>query len=166
MFFSSEVHWSQPENKLWFPARYLEANIIQRYGDLVELLTLFPNDFVPPPYGARALSEEVRSIYVHARANAEPLPTIEKLAQHFGYSTATFRRRLNEEGVSADSLKDESRRDRACEYLRDSNLTVEEIAYRLGFSCIKTFRSAFTRWTGQTPTGFRKDASSRDPVRL
>lgn len=157
MFFSSEVHWSQPENKLWFPARYLEANTIQRYGDLLELLTLFPNDFVPPSYGTRALSEEVRSIYVHALANAEPLPTIEKLAQHFGFSTATFRRRLNEEGVSAETLKDESRRDRACEYLRDTNLIVGEIAYRLGFSCLKTFRSAFTRWTGQTPTGFRKD---------
>jgi AraC-like DNA-binding protein len=158
MFFPSEVRWSQPDTTLSFPARFLEARIVQNYDGLVELLKLFPNDFTSPSFGARKLSDDVRLVYVDSLAKGAPPPTIEKMARRFGLSEATLRRRLNEEGVSAEVVKDECRRERACDYLRETALTIEDIAGRLGFSCAKTFRDAFIRWTGQSPSSFRKMA--------
>jgi AraC-like DNA-binding protein len=47
------------------------------------------------------------------------------------------------------------RRDIAIRYLRDTDLTVEDIAESLGFSDAANFRHAFRRWTKAAPHEFR-----------
>ncbi len=42
----------------------------------------------------------------------------------------------------------------AIKYLRDTNLTIEDIADFLGFSEAANFRHAFSRWTGKPPQEF------------
>ena len=59
------------------------------------------------------LAEHIKSIYSTALTMHEPLPDVWQLAQNFGLSTSTFKRRLAEEGISAGAVKDEWRRDRA-----------------------------------------------------
>jgi transcriptional regulator GlxA family with amidase domain len=46
----------------------------------------------------------------------------------------------------------------AIKYLRDTDLTVEEIAFSLGFSDAVSFRQAFRRWTKAAPNEFRRVA--------
>ena len=46
----------------------------------------------------------------------------------------------------------------AINYLRDTELTVEEIACALGFSEAANFRQAFHRWTDSAPIEFRRVA--------
>jgi AraC-like DNA-binding protein len=43
----------------------------------------------------------------------------------------------------------------AIKYLRDTDLTVEDIAEVLGFSDAANFRHAFRRWTKTAPHQFR-----------
>jgi AraC-like DNA-binding protein len=50
---------------------------------------------------------------------------------------------------------DELRRDIAIRYLRETDLTVEEIAESLGFSDAANFRQAFRRWTKAAPYEFK-----------
>jgi len=45
----------------------------------------------------------------------------------------------------------------AINYLRDSSLSLSEIAYLLGYSGLGSFSDAFERWTGKTPGLFRSD---------
>lgn len=45
--------------------------------------------------------------------------------------------------------------DMAIKYLRDTDLTIEDIAYMLGFSDAANFRHAFYRWTKAAPYQFR-----------
>jgi AraC-like DNA-binding protein len=75
-------------------------------------------------------------------------------------SARTLRRKLREEDTSFRQLVDELRRDFALRYLRDTDLTVEEIAETLGFSDAANFRHAFRRWTNTAPYEFR--SASRD----
>ena len=42
--------------------------------------------------------------------------------------------------------------------LRDNRYTASEVAFLTGFSEQSAFNRAFKRWTGQTPTTFRKAA--------
>jgi AraC-like DNA-binding protein len=73
--------------------------------------------------------------------------SFERVAQNLHISARTLRRKLREENTSFRRLIDELRRDIAIRYLRDTDLTVEDIAESLGFSDAANFQHAFRRWT-------------------
>jgi AraC-like DNA-binding protein len=50
------------------------------------------------------------------------------------------------------------RKDIAEKYLKDRNISIDEIAYILGFSETSAFHRAFKSWTGLTPLQFKKSA--------
>jgi AraC-like DNA-binding protein len=81
--------------------------------------------------------------------------SFDDIANSLNMSPRTLRRRLREENTSFRKLVDELRMDMAIKYLRDTNLTVEDIAEALGFSDAANFRHAFRRWTKAAPHDFR-----------
>jgi len=60
-------------------------------------------------------------------------------------------------GTSFRRLVDETRRQLAEQYLKDSTLVVSEIAYLLGFAEVSSFSRAFRRWTGHAPRAARSE---------
>ena len=83
------------------------------------------------------------------------------IAKALGTSTRTLQRRLREEGTSHDALLDEERARLARHYVARSGLSLQEIAFMLGFHDQAGFHRAFVRWTGQTPGGHRAEATAR-----
>jgi len=81
--------------------------------------------------------------------------SFETLAARLHMTTRTLRRKLDEEGTSFRKLVDELRMEVAVKYLRDTELTVDDIAHSLGFSEAAIFRRAFRRWTSRSPREFR-----------
>ena len=73
-------------------------------------------------------------------------------------SPQTLRRHLREEGTSFQELKDHLRRDLAI-YQLGSDLPIQRIAERLGFSEPSAFHRAFKKWTGLTPGAYRAQES-------
>lgn len=90
-------------------------------------------------------------------ARDRELPLLDAIAAELGTSARTLKRKLAEEGVSYSELVDEAQTARAVALMR-SDLTVDEIADRLGYSDAANFTRAFRRWTGKTPRAFRKTA--------
>lgn len=80
----------------------------------------------------------------------------DRIALSLNLSTRTLNRRLRDEGLCFKSLFDEVRLQRAQNLLENSSLTLDIIAERLGYSDPSNFRRAFKKWTGETPTSFRK----------
>lgn len=83
-------------------------------------------------------------------------PSLEETANRLGLPDWTLRRKLREEGTTFQVLLDEMRRDLALGYMRDTQLSIGEIAYILGFSTPGAFQRAFKRWTRETPGGYRR----------
>jgi len=83
-------------------------------------------------------------------------PSQTRIARSLGLSSRTLHRRLAGASTSFADLLDETRRDLAAEYLRRSDYAVGEVAYLLGFAEISSFNRAFRRWTGQSPSEFRR----------
>jgi len=73
----------------------------------------------------------------------------------------TLRRKLSEEQTSFRKLMHDLRMHMAVTYLRDTDLTIKEIAHSLGFSEDASFRHAFRRWTKAAPQEFRDRLSDR-----
>ncbi|NVD08691.1 AraC family transcriptional regulator [Vibrio sp. JPW-9-11-11] len=82
-------------------------------------------------------------------------PNLTHIAQQYGCSESTLRRRLRAHNTSYHKLVDEARSDLAKEFLLATQLTVEEIGFRLGYSEAANFRRSFKRLTGLTPQQFR-----------
>jgi AraC-like DNA-binding protein len=79
-------------------------------------------------------------------------------------STRTLKRRLAEQGITYSSLVDAERRDKALLLLRAGDPSVNEVARQLGYSALSAFIRAFHRWTGTTPTEYRRrHARERGP---
>jgi AraC-like DNA-binding protein len=82
--------------------------------------------------------------------------SLEDVAGELGMSVRTLRRRLSDEGTSYRQIVDDLRLEVATKYLRDTHMTVEDVAFALGFNDAASFRRAFRRWTSRTPQYFRQ----------
>jgi len=83
-------------------------------------------------------------------------PGAAQAATAFDMPERSFRRRLGDEGRSYQKILDRVRLEKARAHLADSSRSVEEIAALLGYSEPAAFIRAFERWTGQTPSRYRK----------
>jgi AraC-like DNA-binding protein len=83
-------------------------------------------------------------------------PNMKKMAKNINMSSQTMRRRLAAEGIDYKSLSRQVRENKACALLKSTDLSMQEIADRLGYSDVANFYRAFKSWTGQTPLGFRR----------
>ena len=91
-------------------------------------------------------------------------PRLDDVARKVTMSTRTLQRRLKDQGLDFKRLVDDTRRRFAFNYLADPNHTPAEIAYLLGYSEVSAFNRAFKRWTGTTPSSYRRHAPSLTPA--
>jgi AraC-like DNA-binding protein len=80
---------------------------------------------------------------------------IDTIARHLAMSPRSLQRRLSAEGVTYQTLVEETRKEAAGRYVAGSPLSLAEIAYLVGYSEPASFHRAFKRWYGVTPEGFR-----------
>ena len=86
---------------------------------------------------------------------------VDEVASRLATSTRTLSRGLQDLGTSYQRILDEVRKEMAIEYLRNSNLPIEEIAALIGYSDPSNFRKAFRRWTQNAPSYYREERNQR-----
>lgn len=80
---------------------------------------------------------------------------LEQMAALFRLHPRTLNRRLQAEGTSFRTLLDESRYRIARQLLRDTLLSVEDLAVVLGYADATAFSRAFRRWSGTSASCWR-----------
>jgi len=78
------------------------------------------------------------------------------VARSLGTSVRSLQRELKTRGTSFSSELDRVRKDRALVLLGRPELTIAEVAFRLGYAEARVFYRSFRRWTGLSPTAFRR----------
>ena len=100
------------------------------------------------------------------RLEFEPV-TLESLAKQIGMNARTLQRRLGLWGVTFEEVLDDYRKRRAVRLLAGADLTVTDVAFRLGYSDSAHFTRAFRRWFDASPRQFRAHApASAGPAAL
>jgi AraC-like DNA-binding protein len=68
----------------------------------------------------------------------------------------SLERRLRARRTSFSRMVDGVRGDLSRQWLRDTDMTLDQIAYLAGYASTAAWLRAFRRWTGITPTRFRR----------
>ena len=105
---------------------------------------------------ARVTDEPLDSIRrVVAEQGQQGRFDVESIARAAGMSVRTLQRHVSKHGASVRGLIDEVRHAQATRLLQDPRLSVEEVAFLVGYADDRAFRRAFKRWTGTTPAAHR-----------
>ncbi|WP_313675188.1 AraC family transcriptional regulator ligand-binding domain-containing protein [Mycolicibacterium sp.] len=103
---------------------------------------------------------QLRSRLMH---HQHSLPSMQTIADELHLDPRTLRRKLTDEATSYRDVIAEVRRTRA-EQLLSGHDSIEMIARRLGYAETASFTHAFKRWTGLTPSEFRRTSRDERPV--
>ena len=87
--------------------------------------------------------------------SANGMPALPLVARQLHLGQRTLHRRLLEEGTTFRKVTEDMRCKLATENLRGGALTVQEVAFALGYTDLANFRRAFKRWTGMSPSEYR-----------
>jgi AraC-like DNA-binding protein len=102
----------------------------------------------------QALRMRLRGALAQGRADPARVATL------LGVSQRSLQRRLQEAGRSFSEVLEDFRRDESAHLLCNPDLSLVEIAFRLGYTEQTSFTRAFRRWTGTTPGAWRTARSS------
>jgi AraC-like DNA-binding protein len=153
--FDAEVRFGQPRCEMHYPAAWLDrapqmANPVaaeQTSRECARLLESFG--------GGTSIA---RRVYRELMRTPGRFPGIEGIAGSLCMTGRTLRRRLQAEGTSYADLLAHVRRALAEDYLRGTRMNIDDIAAALAFSDARSFRQAFQRWTGCSPSDWRRGA--------
>jgi AraC-like DNA-binding protein len=100
------------------------------------------------PAGDALLADVSRAIVAEL---PDGYPAIDRVARRLAVSSRSLQRRLKERSTRYQDVVDQVRHEAAVRLLGDASLSVEEVAFLLGFSDASGFHRAFRRWTGRAP---------------
>ena len=80
---------------------------------------------------------------------------IDDVAEKLGLSKRTLQRKLNEENTTFQKQLNSTRESLAIHYIRNTDMTTNDIAFLLGYQEINSFLRAFTIWTGMSISEYK-----------
>ncbi len=154
---NAPVVYGAAENVLAFDVADLKRKVVRTAEDLAGMVDYIAYDPLFCFRSATPMAGQIRSMLLDKAERGETVPDSLLAADALGISVSTLSRRLRRENTTYLKLKSECQRDIAKRLLRLDGLTVAQIAARLGFVDARSFRRAFTGWTGVLPSAFRMD---------
>lgn len=94
---------------------------------------------------------------------SDGMPTLDELARTLNLSSRTLNRYLQKEGPGFRELAKQVRHERARAMLAEGILSVNQIAYELGYSDAANFTRAFRRLAGLSPSRYRDRHAAKSP---
>lgn len=164
--FGVPIEWEAPLDAVWFDRQLLDRHLSgafpvlheQAAQRLARKLAERPDPLTAP--SATPLVAQIEQAF-----NGKPRLLglgVDALAEELGVHARTLQRRLREAGDSHSAIQARVRHRLARLWLDQPDLRIEDISERLGFTDRRSFTQAFTRWTGMTPSQYRRAEPSTD----
>lgn len=103
--------------------------------------------------GVKTIKRQVEGIIAAAEGS---MPRIEGIAAEMNMSPATLKRKLKLELTSFSELKESILFQKSVQLLTSEDISIEQLADKLGYSDPRNFSKAFKAWSGTTPRRFRQ----------
>ncbi|PJZ84267.1 AraC family transcriptional regulator [Leptospira harrisiae] len=151
--FNCPIEFGKQKNLFIIDANYLfqqlpKANVLLQKKYAINCFEQYKKQIA-----VESFSEKVNSgLITYGNQN-----NMEKIAEKMKISTRTLRRRLKKEGYSYKHIVNGILKQEAFQLLESTNLSIEKISEKLGYSDPTNFYHAFKNWTGTTPKKFREN---------
>ncbi len=151
-----QLKFNQDHNQLEIPAKWM--NLVITPTD-IELAGLAKDQCqqIMEELSPQGLVNEIRQkLKLHPRKNT----SLNAMADQLNLSPSTLQRRLKELNTSYKDIKLDLRLLISTKLLLSSKYTIEKISEDLGFCDGSSFSKSFKKFSGQTPSDYRKKHSS------
>ncbi|MFJ4542331.1 AraC family transcriptional regulator [Pseudomonas sp. NPDC088885] len=156
------IRFDAGENAIEYSNRWLDAPLTTANHAVAQGLDGVLNDYLERQRRLN-LPERVRAAIIRYLPLGEVQQS--RVADELGMSVRNLHRHLLKHDSSFKALLDDCRRQLAFSYLRQTDCSINEICYRLGFNEPSSFNRAFRRWTGESPGKWRRDDVPLQPER-
>ena len=157
--FSGAERFAQAFTGLEFSAQALDRPHLHRHTELHKLVLAQAELHLQRLWQPPSCSDRVRALLRNRPASA--LPDMSVAARELGLSVRSLRRRLEEDGTSYRELTQSVLHESARSMLKNPALSLQAVAYELGFSDPTAFHRAFRRWENLTPAEYRSSSGLR-----
>lgn len=154
--FDADLVFDAERSQIVLPRKVLDTPV--RTANISEHL-VFNRQCEEMLSGLQAAQKTTADVRCLLMQSAGQFSDVGKIAYQLNMSERTLRRRLTGENTSFRLILDEIRNLLAKEYLTRTELIVAEIAFLLDYEETASFRRAFVRWNGITPSEYRLHAS-------
>ena len=141
-----------------FPQSVMELPIISQDSRLLQILEAHADDLLSKRRKTAGLRGMVENHLLSLLPSGKVQAAV--VAQQLGMSLRSLTRQLAAEGVSFGEILDHLRNRLAVRYLEDQRISLQQIAWLLGYSELAAFNHAFKRWFGTSPSRARNRAAS------
>lgn len=152
--FRCQVLFDQPKSCLVINQQYMDTPLRQPNQSLRKTLEEHASSQIS------ILADDSERLYTRVK-NAirsqlkQGVTRKDMVAELMGMNARTLQRKLQQASASYQQILDEVRQELAEDYLKNSQLPLQEIAVRLGFTEARSFHRSFKTWTGKTPGEYR-----------
>ncbi|CAM3608370.1 AraC family transcriptional regulator [Paracidovorax anthurii] len=160
-FFGGPVRWRSTGNRLVLHGADLDLAFTTYNADLLAILTPALEAESAKLQSGLRIADRVR--WVLHRLMSAGRPEVDAVAAELSMSGRSLQRRLTVEGVTFQSLLQETRQRLARQYLQDPQLDLAEVACLLGYEDGNSFHRAFRQWERQSPGDWRALALDTGP---
>ncbi|MDQ3340701.1 MAG: AraC family transcriptional regulator [Myxococcota bacterium] len=150
------VAFDHPIGEFVFDASYLEQRLLSSNPTLHRLVRRHADELL-----ARVPSDQdllVRAQTLLPVLLKDPQLSLAGLAEQLGVGERTLQRKLADHKLTYKQLVQRAREEVAIRGLESGALSVQELAYELGFNSTASFSRAFRQWRGMAPSEWQTQA--------
>jgi AraC-like DNA-binding protein len=148
------VDFAQGVDSWVLPQRVMDLPIASADSKLLKILTAHADDLLAERHSVTGLQSMVANQLASLLPSGEARAAV--VARQLGMSPRSLTRHLTEEGTTFGEILEQLRQRLASRYLADNRMSVQQIAWLLGYSEVGAFNHAYKRWTGTPPRRTRK----------
>ena len=151
--FGCEVLFDQPTSGIRISEEKLDLPLPQANEKLLSMLLEHATRLLSEINQHQCTTDQVKNLLRLMLKDRSPSSAL--IAEKLGISSRTLQRKLGEEGTRYQDVLNELRLELALYFLKNTALSLESIAFELGYAEARSFYRSFKTWTGHTAGSYR-----------
>jgi len=153
-FFNCPVTFNAQQASIWFNRSVVEEVSFMRNRQIAAQNEAHVRSYIDSMQSS-SWRNKTQSVILQTIAIQEP--SVENIAKCLSMSPRALSRKLSNEGTTFRKVLKEQRKELAQQYLADTNMTISEIMFLLGFHDLSNFNRAFQLWFDCSPSQYRNN---------
>jgi len=154
--FSCNVKFNQKQNGIMFASELLKLPVLSSNVLLRDMVENKAKQALQQLHDSASLPEKVSAIIVDLMEKENDV-NIQVVSDGLSMSRQTLYRGLKKHETDFQSLFNKARKHKAILLITEDKDSIDRISIKLGFKDNSSFYKAFKRWTGQSPSDFKRE---------